>query len=120
MLTLIEKNLQPGEEVTLVVLPEWRWLTQPNILCTLVAVLLFFVVGKVSFSLVQGDMQADHISLLLALLPFWGGGHWLGHQPVLAAQTRKTHVLCCDHSSCHCAAPLSLSVGARAAHLAVE
>lgn len=77
----IDKILKPGETVELVVLPEWRWLTQPNILCTLVAVLLFFVVGKVSISLVQGDMQADHISLLLALLPFWGAAIGLAISP---------------------------------------
>ena len=48
----IDKILKPGETVELVVYPQWRWLTQANIISVLVAVLLFFVVGNVSISLV--------------------------------------------------------------------
>lgn len=77
----IDKILKSGETVELVVYPQWRWLTQANIISVLVAVLLLGVVGKVTHALLQSNMQADHISLLLALLPFWGAAIGLSISP---------------------------------------
>lgn len=77
----IDRILKAGETVELVVYPQWRWLTQANIMSVLVAVLLLGVVGKVTHALLQSNMQADHISLLVALLPFWGAGIGLAISP---------------------------------------
>ena len=77
----IDKILKSGETVELVMYPQWCWLTQANIISVLVAVLLLGVVGKVTHALLQSNMQADHISLLLALLPFWGAAIGLAISP---------------------------------------
>ena len=77
----IDKILKPGETVELVVYPQWRWLTQVNIISVLVAVLLLGVVGKVTHALLHSNMQADHISLLVALLPFLGAEIGLAISP---------------------------------------
>lgn len=78
----VQTVLKPGEQAVLVVYPEWRWLTQANIISVLFAAVWLFVVGKISFAVTADGVNSENLLVLLFLLPFWVVGICMAISPL--------------------------------------
>ncbi len=70
----VDKILKPGETVELVVYPQWRWLSQANIISVLFAVVWLGIIGKLSAVMFSLEKDGEWLTLFLLLLPFWAAG----------------------------------------------
>ena len=70
----IDKILKPGETVELVVYPQWRWLSQANVISVLAAVVWLGIIGKLSAVMFSLEKNGEWWTLFLLLLPFWVAG----------------------------------------------
>lgn len=77
----IDKILKPGETVELVVYPQWRWLSQANIISVLGAVIWLGIIGKLSSVMFSLEKNGEWWTLFLLLLPFWTAGIGMAISP---------------------------------------
>ena len=77
----IDKILKPGETVELVVYPQWRWLSQANIISVLAAVVWLGIIGKLSAVMFSLEKNGEWWTLFLLLVPFWAAGIGMAVSP---------------------------------------
>ena len=77
----IDKILKPGETVELVVYPQWRLLSQANIISVLAAVVWLGIIGKLSAVMFSLEKNGEWWTLFLLLVPFWVVGIGMAVSP---------------------------------------
>ena len=82
MQTEIERILKPGETVELVVYPQWRWLSQANVISVLAAAVWLGITGKLTAVMFSLEKNGEWWTLFLLLLPFWVAGIGLAVSPL--------------------------------------
>lgn len=78
----IDKILKPGETVELVVYPQWRWLSQANVISVLAAAVWLGIIGKLTAVMFSLEKNGDWLALFLLLLPFWVAGIGMAVSPL--------------------------------------
>lgn len=78
----IDKILKPGETVELVVYPQWRWLSQANVISGLAAAVWLGIIGKLTAVMFSLEKNGEWWTLFLLLLPFWVAGIGLAVSPL--------------------------------------